>query len=209
MRTSMRAPWLGQALVAIGSLAVATVVVAILHDGLGVSNAGVVYVVAVAITAVVAGTPGAIAASIGAFLLYDFFFAEPRHTLTIHQPEEWLNVLLLMFVAILVGQLAAIQRRQTHAAREREHEARAMFGVSRALATRASTTAVLRGIVDGVVAETAVTRAWIETPDSAGIERAVADTEPDRPRPGASESSTSCAGTEGDAPAEWTRVHVA
>ena len=86
MRARTPPPWLGQALVAIGSLAAATVVVAILLDGLHISNAGVVYVVAVAITAVVAGTPGAIAASIGAFLLYDFFFAAPRHTLTIHQP---------------------------------------------------------------------------------------------------------------------------
>ena len=208
MRAATQSTRLRQALVALTSLAIATVAAAILLDGLGVSNAGVVYVVAVAITAVVAGTPGAIAASIGAFLLYDFFFAEPRHTLTIHQPEEWLNVLLLMFVAILVGQLAAIQREQTRTAREREHEARAMFRVSRALATRESTAAVLAGVLDGVVADTAATRAWIETPDAAGIERAIADTDPGRARSMGAVVHV-LRRTEGDTPAEWTRVHVA
>ena len=198
----------GQVAVAIGCLALATVAVEVLLDGFGIENAGIVYVVAVAITAVVAGTPGALAASVGAFLLYDFFFVDPRFTLTIRQPEEWLNVLLLMFVAILVGQLAAIQRQQTHTAREREDEARAMFRFSRALATRTSTAAVLSGIVERVVADTAATRSWIEIADASGVDRAVADSEPGRPRP-TSKVVHVLRRTEGDAPAEWTRVHAA
>jgi two-component system sensor histidine kinase KdpD len=208
MRTSTMAPWLRQALIAIASLAVATVVVAVLLDGLGIDNASLVYIVAVAVTAVLAGTPGAIGASIGAFVLYDFFFVDPRYTLTIKDPQEWLNVLLLLFVGILVGQLAAIQRQQTQTAREREHEARALFRVSRALATRDSTTAVLARIVDAVVADTAATRAWIETPDAGGIERPVVDTEPGRPR-SPSPVVHVLRPTDGDAPAKWTRVHSA
>ena len=207
MRTAAPSPRLRQLLVALGSLAIATIVVAVLLDTLGIENAGIVYVVAVAVTALVAGTPGALATSIGAFLLYNYFFTDPRYTLTISQPEEWLSVLLLVFVAILVGQLAAIQREQTRTAREREHEARAMFRVSRALATRDSTAAVLAGIVERVVADTAATRAWIEIADGAGLDRAVADTEPSRPRPAGTVVHV-LRRTEGDAPAEWTRVHT-
>ena len=190
------------------SLAVATVVVWGLETWASVGNAGIVYVVAVAATAVLGGTPGAIGASIGAFLLYDFFFTEPRYTFTVRDPEEWLNVLLLLFVAILVGQLAATQRRQTETAREREREARALFRVSRALATRSSTLDASRSIVDGVVTDTAATRAWIEIADPAGFDRVVVDTDPDRPRP-TTTAVYVLRRTEGDALAEWTRVHTA
>jgi two-component system sensor histidine kinase KdpD len=190
------------------SLAVATVAVSVLETWVGVGNAGIVYVVAVAATAVLGGTPGAIGASIGAFLLYDFFFTEPRYTFTIRDPEEWLNVLLLLFVAILVGQLTATLRRQTEAAREREREARALFRVSRALATRSSTLDASRSIVDGVVTDTAATRAWIEIADPGGLDRVVVDTNPDRPRP-TTTAVYVLRRTDGDAPAEWTRVHMA
>jgi two-component system sensor histidine kinase KdpD len=188
------------------SLTLATLVVWLLERA-GVDNAGVVYVVAVAVTAVLGGTPGAIGASIGAFLLYDYFFVEPRYTFTIRDPEEWLNVLLLVFVAVLVGQLTATLRRQTDTAREREREARAMFRVSRALATRTSTVEAARSVVEGVVAETVATRAWIEIVVPEGLDRVVVDTDPGTPRP----SPTSVfvlRRTDGDAPAEWTQLRV-
>ncbi len=190
------------------SLAVATVAVWLLEEWVGVGNAAIVYLVAVAVTAVLGGTPGAVGASIGAFLLYDFFFVEPRYTLTIRDPQEWLNVLLLLFVAILVGQLAAIQRRQTERARERELEARALFRVSRALATRTSMVEAVRTILHEAVADTDATRAWLEIAEPAGIDRVVVDTDPGTPRPTVS-SVYVLRRTEADAPAEWTQVHTA
>lgn len=207
MRRASAARILRVTLLAAVSLALATAAVWVLEEWVGVGNAGIVYVVAVAGTAVLGGTPGAIGASIGAFLLYDFFFIEPLYTFTIREPEEWLNVLLLLFVAILVGQLAATQRRQTARAREREREALAMFRVSRALATRSSTLDAARSIVDSVVAHTAATRAWIEITDAAGLDRVVVDSDPDRPRPSA-RSVHVLRRTEADAPAEWIQVHT-
>jgi hypothetical protein len=110
-------------------------------------------------------------------------------------------------VAVLVGQLAAIQRRQTQTALEREHEARAMFRVSRALATRASTTEALEAIVRGLVAETVATRAWMEIDDPAGLPRILVDTQGGTPRPSPATIGV-LRRTEADAPAEWTRVHA-
>ena len=40
---------------------------------------------------------------------------------------EWVAVLLLLFVGVVVGQLAALQRTRTQVARDREREARALF----------------------------------------------------------------------------------
>ena len=127
---------------AVVTLVAASIAVAVLESYVEVPNASIVYLAAVVATAVVGGTWGAIAAAVAAFLLYDFFFTEPYHTLIVRDPEEWLSVVLLLFVGIVVGQLAAIQRARTEEARAREREAYALFQVSRALATRESTSVV-------------------------------------------------------------------
>src|SRR5215213_3855092 len=129
--------------VAVPALAVATVSVRFLEDYVGVPNASAGYLAAVVVTALVAGTSGAIVAAVISSLLYDFVFVTPRFTFTVADPGEWLNIVLLLFVGIVVGQLVAIQRFRTEIATSREREARALFQVSRELATRASTTAVL------------------------------------------------------------------
>ena len=95
--------------VAVPSLAGATLAVALLQ-GAGVPNASAVYLAAVVATAFVGGTWGAIVAAVASFLLYDFLFVLPLYTFTVSDPGEWLNLLLLLFVGIVVGQLAAIQQ---------------------------------------------------------------------------------------------------
>src|SRR6187399_2233972 len=96
--------------VALSTLAVATIAVAVLQDVLGVPNPSAVYLVAVVATAITSGTLGAIATAVASFVLYNFFFTEPRYTLSMHEPGVWLSVVLLLFVGIVVGQLAALQR---------------------------------------------------------------------------------------------------
>ena len=63
------------------SLAAATVVVGFLQDTLGVPNPSAVYLVAVVVTALLAGTVGAVLTSVAAFLLYNYLFTDPRYTL--------------------------------------------------------------------------------------------------------------------------------
>ena len=140
--------------VAAPTLTAATIAVAVLESYVNVPNASAVYLVAVVATAVVAGTAGAIVASVASFLLYDFFFTVPTLTFTIRDPSEWLSVVLLLFVGIVVGQLAALQRMRAEIAQTREREARALFQVSRALATRESTAGALSAIVAILDAET-------------------------------------------------------
>src|SRR3954453_16495981 len=132
--------------VAVSTLAVATIAVGILQDVLGVPNPSAVYLVAVVATAIVSGTPGAIATAVASFILYNYLFTEPRFTLSMHEPGVWLSVVLLLFVGIVVGQLAAMQRDRAELASRREREARALFSVSRALATRESVDFVLGDI---------------------------------------------------------------
>ena len=143
------------------SLGVATLGVAILQDVLNVPNPSSLYLVAVVTTAIASGTWGGVIASILSFALYNFLFVEPRYTLSVAQPGEFLNLLLLLFVGIVVGQLAALQRRRADEAVAREREARSLFHVSRALATRASTPEAIPEVVSILRADTRMGGIWI------------------------------------------------
>jgi two-component system sensor histidine kinase KdpD len=192
-------------LVAVPTLAAATLVVAYLQDVVGVPNPSAVYLVAVVATALVSGTLGAIIASVASFLLYNFLLTEPRYTLTIDDPDVWLSVLVLLFVGIVVGQLAALQRSRTEIAREREREAYALFRLSRALVTRSSTPAVLPEITEILDAQTSMVRVWIALgADDAG-ERVAADSGGDA-RPIMPGLVRILRRTPGDTPAQWVRV---
>jgi two-component system, OmpR family, sensor histidine kinase KdpD len=192
--------------VAIPSLAAATVLVAYLQDVLGVPNPSAVYLIAVVATAYVSGTVGAIVASIVAFLLYDFLYTEPRFTFSIADPGIWLSVVLLLFVGIVVGQLAALQRSRAEIATAREREARALFQVSRELATRSSTPSVLNRIASILLAETAMERVWISLGGDEASERVAADTDAG-PHPAAPAVQRILRRMPGNEPAEWVRVH--
>ncbi len=189
------------------ALAAATAAVWAAEAWLRVPNASAIYVVAVAVTALVAGAPGAITASIGAFLLYDYFFVDPRFTFTVSEPGEWLTLVLLVFVGVLVGQLAVLQRGQTHTARNREREARALFNVIRELATRTSTVDALPRISAALVEETRASRAWVDMVDGTGARHMVTDTDPASPRP-APRTQYVLRRTPGDVPAEWVAIHT-
>ena len=165
---------------AVPSLAVATIAVGFLQNVAGVPNASAVYLVAVVVTALVAGTWGAIVAAVASFLLYDFLFVHPLYTLTVGDPGEWLNLVLLLFVGIVVGQLAALQRSRAEiAAGAREREARdAVPGQPSARDPRVDAD----GAADRRRRSCARRRRWTASgsrsaPDDAG-ERVAADTGP-------------------------------
>ena len=184
------------------SLGLATVVVSVLEDVIGVSNASTVYLVAVVACGVASGTWAAVAVAIGAFLVYDFFFTDPLYTFTISDPGVLLSVVLLLFVGIVVGQLAAMQRARAEVALAREREARAAFGVSRVLATRESTPQALAQIADALRIETGMDRVWVGFGPKPANERVAADTTGDGPpAPGRVRVLQR---RPGDEPAAWT-----
>ena len=128
-----------------GALLVAgTGLIAVLEGVVGVDDASASYLLPVLAMAALFGFAAAIATSFGAFLLYDFFFVEPRFTLTISDAGEFLNLVLLVVVGAIVGLLASALRSRAEVAQAREREARSLFRVSRALATRHETKEVLQ-----------------------------------------------------------------
>jgi two-component system sensor histidine kinase KdpD len=189
------------------SLIGATLVVGYLQDELHVPNPSAIYLVAVVAAALVSGTAGAILTAVASFLLYNYLFTEPRYTLSMHEPGVWLSVVLLLFVGIVVGQLTALQRRRAETITTREREARALFHISRDLATRSSISAALDAIATRLAAEANMERLWITLgPD--GDERVVAGTDPETGRSAhATGIISQLRRRPGDEAAEWVRLH--
>ena len=182
--------------------------VAVLEGPVGVPNASSAYLLAVLVCAMAFGTTAGVIAAFGGFVLYDFLFIEPLYTLTVGDPGEWLNLILLLIGGIVVGQLAAAQRSRAEQAVEREREARALFQVSRALATRGRTIDVLPEIVAILRTEADFERVWVGLARDGGTERVVADTGGSK-APSPTASSAVLRRMPGDTPAEWVRVHQA
>ncbi len=191
----------------VGSLAAATALVAVLQARLGVANPSAAYLLAVVALAVAFGTRAAIGGSIAAFLLYDFLFVDPRYTLTVATVEEWFNLILLLVVGIVCGRLAGAQRDRVHEAQTRERVTRALFQISRELATAQSAAPAMIRIAELLRVETRMERVWIGVAEAGGQERIAADTGQAPAVPPAPVHFV-LRRMPGEVPAEWVRVHA-
>ncbi len=169
-------------LAAIAGVTLSSLAVAFLEGSVGVPDASSVYLVAVAAIAIRFGIPGAILTAVASVLVYDFLFVHPLHTLTVSDPGEWLNLVLLLFVAVTVGQLAALERGRAEAALERERESRALFDMTRALAVGESTGDALPAIAAALARDAEMDQVWIAFGADDAAERVTARSD-DRPQP--------------------------
>jgi two-component system sensor histidine kinase KdpD len=120
--------------VALLAVALVSLAIGLLGGRQHIANISMFYLIAVLATATFYGSAPAILASAVAFLSFNWFFVEPRHTLTVADPEEWVALVLFLLTAIITGQLAAGQRRRAREALEREREAVVLYDVERLLA---------------------------------------------------------------------------
>src|SRR3989442_1808269 len=114
--------------------AVVTGVIALVRTATDVSNISMLYLLAVLAAAVLFGGGPAIAASLAAFLAFNFFFLEPRYRLTVAHEEEWVALGLLLITGIITGRLAAALRDRARQAERRERQAAVIYDVPRGIA---------------------------------------------------------------------------
>src|SRR5258708_6574208 len=100
------------------------------------------------------GRGPAVAGSVAAFLLYDFFFVPPVGTFTVAGTAQLLELVVLLAVALVTSQLAASLRRARASAETLTRESRALYEL--AIAALRST--------DVVVAAAMLCRRAVEPP---------------------------------------------
>ena len=191
----------------VAALALATGLVAVLQGQLRIANPSAAYLLAVVALAVVYGTWAAVGGSVAAFLLYDFLFVDPRFTLTVSSLEEWFNLVLLLVVGIVCGRLAGAQRDRAREAETRERVTRALFQISRELASAQSAGPAMVVIAGLLRVETRMERVWIGTSSAGSQERVLADSGPPPPIAPPPVHFV-LRRMPGDEPAQWVKVHA-
>jgi two-component system sensor histidine kinase KdpD len=187
-------------------IAVATAVVAVLESApIGLLDASPVYFVAVVVAGSLFGTIPALATAIASFLVYDLLFTAPRLTLVVSDPKEWLDLVLFVVLAVVVGRLSALGSERAAEASRRAAESTALFAISRILATAPDIETAAPQVAERLVWDEALERVWIVN-DRGGRSRIVADSGTGSPLPAGS-IVTSLVRTPGDAPAHWVRAH--
>jgi two-component system sensor histidine kinase KdpD len=140
----------GAYLLAAASVALAGLAAAGLMQALPLADPGMIFLVAVLVTAVRAGLWPSVAASVLAVLVYDFFFVEPFWQLTIGKPQDVLAIASFLLVAVLTSHLTARASAQAEAARRREARTAALYAFTREVAAAENADALLRAIVEHV-----------------------------------------------------------
>ena len=116
-------------LVTFGGVALVTFGLALLGR-VNLGNASMLYLVVVLLSAALLGRGPAIFASVLAFVASNYFLVEPRFTLHVADPEEWVALLLFLLAAVITGQVAAGQRAQTVEAEEHARQARLLYDLA-------------------------------------------------------------------------------
>ncbi|MEU4341779.1 sensor histidine kinase KdpD [Nocardia sp. NPDC023852] len=121
LRTRRPVPaWLAAVLV---PALVCAVSVAYLDDVLDLGGISAVFVVGVVAVALLGGIVPASVSALLSGLLLNWFFAPPRHSLTIAEPDSFVTVVVLLIVAVAVAALVDVAAKRTRQARKASRQA--------------------------------------------------------------------------------------
>jgi K+-sensing histidine kinase KdpD len=143
--------WLTQGLPLAMSLlwvGLATVGLLLIDRLLPLNLVPIVYLIPVLIAATRWGTWPAIAAAIAGAAAADFLFFPPFYSFRIDDPQEVIDLLLFLFVALVSGDLASRLRQETETLRRREQEIQSLYDFSRRLAACFSVPDLISAIQD-------------------------------------------------------------
>jgi K+-sensing histidine kinase KdpD len=121
-------------LLAFGCVVLITAILLMFSPAAALNVVPVAYLIPVIVAATRWGIWPATLASIAATLAADFFFFTPRFSLQVDDPQEAVDLLLFLTVALVSSNLASRLRRETEALRQREREIQQLYEFSRRLA---------------------------------------------------------------------------
>ncbi len=120
-------------LFALLSVAVATVIFFPFRPHLTPLSLALLYLIVVTTVSLLTGTGPSIAASLLAFLCFDFVFIPPYYTFSVAKPEDILVLLVFLGIAIVVTQLIVRIRAQSVAVLQHARQTATLYDLSTAL----------------------------------------------------------------------------
>ncbi len=117
-----------------GLVGVTTLVIFLIIWQVGLTRGTVAYLIPVLIAAIRWGLVAALFAAACGVVASAFFFFAPLYSFRVTDPQEVINLVLYIFVAVAVSQLAARLKHQLEISRRREIDLRDLYAFSRRLA---------------------------------------------------------------------------
>jgi two-component system sensor histidine kinase KdpD len=132
--------------IALVMVAATTIVVYGLTSYLDVRRGSVIYLLPVLLAGWHLGLIPALVAAVAGVLWSGYFFFSPYYSFYLSRPNEILNLLLFMVVAVVTSHLANSMKQQTEIAHKREKEMGDLYAFSRRLASASSAVDIYRAI---------------------------------------------------------------
>jgi two-component system sensor histidine kinase KdpD len=145
--------WRGYA-VGTGFILVATALAFVLDRTFERANVGMVFLSAVLAAGVMYGLRTALAAATAAFLVYNFFFLEPRYSFQIGSPTDVLTLFVFWAAALATGGLAGRLRDQQRATVRRAAAVTSLLAASRRLSGAAKREDTAQALAEQLAAAT-------------------------------------------------------
>jgi two-component system sensor histidine kinase KdpD len=118
--------------IAIGGTIAITVAIGLVTSQASVPGLSALYLLLVLWLGARWGRGPAVAGSVAAFLLYDFFFVPPVGTFSVRGPSELFELVVLLAIALVTSQLAASLRRAQAASEALAADSRALYELATA-----------------------------------------------------------------------------
>lgn len=144
--------------IAIGGAVAITVAIGLIASRATVPGLSAFYLLLVLWLGARWGRGPAIAGSVAAFLLYDFFFVPPVGTFTVRGPSELLELIVLLAVALVTSQLAASLLRAQATSEALAADSRVLYELATAALRAPQVTAALTMVCDQATRLASVSR---------------------------------------------------
>ena len=191
--------------ISVAALAASILGVSLLEERAGIRDASTLFLLAVALVAYLRGSGAAVGTALGAFLAYNYLFLPPEFTFLVSDPQHVLTLVLLLAVGVAIGRLTGLQRDQARDSERRERESRALFNVSRAIASAKRTHDALPALVASLAEDAGMARVWIGLGSTWAQEQVVAASKPSADAPDSGPHSVLPRRPDGAQPA-WVRL---
>jgi two-component system, OmpR family, sensor histidine kinase KdpD len=132
----------------LGLVAATTVVIYGLIAAFDLKHGAIIYLIPVTFAATRWGLAPALVAAVAGSLAAEYFFYEPTFSFRVTDPQEIVDLILYVVVAVVTSPLAASQKRQAEIARRREVDMRGLYAFSRRLASAHTASDIYSAIQD-------------------------------------------------------------
>jgi K+-sensing histidine kinase KdpD len=141
-------PFLLRVLAAIASLAATKLILTPFDPFLKVQIIALIFLVPVILSTVLWGLAPGILASIGAFLVFNYYYIPPYNTFRVHSTLDLITLFVFLVVSLVMSQLIGRAREAVKTARSREWEATRMYELISAFASLQDSEAIARELAE-------------------------------------------------------------